>query len=108
MKLTRLFLALATVSLLVGHTRAADPADATTSPNLRYYYAVPPVKDPKPVTVDVCVYGATPAGFTAAIQASRMGKKAVLLEFGTHVGGLTTGGLTATDGGSAAMGIARE
>src|SRR6478735_2873421 len=37
-----------------------------------------------------------------------MGKKAVLLEFGTHIGGLTTGGLTATDGGSAAGGIARE
>lgn len=109
MKFPRLFLAfVALLPFIGGSSRAADPAEPTTSPNLRYYYAVPPVKDPKPVTVDVCVYGATPAGFTAAIQASRMGKKAVLLEFGTHVGGLTTGGLTATDGGSAAMGIARE
>jgi hypothetical protein len=97
-----------------GHAaRAADAAspaagEPTQSPNLKYYYPVKPAERPTTVETDVCVYGATPGGFTAAIQATRMGKKAVLVEFGTHVGGLTTGGLTATDGGSAAAGIAAE
>ncbi|QOV90547.1 FAD-dependent oxidoreductase [Humisphaera borealis] len=86
---------------------SADAA-ATQSPNLKFYYPLPPVTDPKPIDVDVCVYGGTSGGVTAAIQASRMGKKAVVVEFGIHVGGLTTGGLSATDGGSAAGGLARE
>ena len=60
------------------------------------------------ITTDVCVYGATPAGITAAIAATRMGKTAVLLEFGRHVGGMTTAGLSWTDGGKTAAGIATE
>ncbi|MDB5298081.1 MAG: hypothetical protein JWO31_4064 [Phycisphaerales bacterium] len=83
-------------------------AAGTQSPNLRYYYSVPAVADPRPVEVDVCVYGGTSGGVTAAIQAARMGKSAALVEFGTHVGGLTTGGLSATDGGTAAGGLAKE
>jgi hypothetical protein len=59
---------------------------------------------------DVVVYGATPAGVTAAIEVARMGKSVVLLEPGRHVGGLTTGGLGRTDIGNKAAigGIARE
>jgi hypothetical protein len=59
---------------------------------------------------DICVYGGTSGGIAAAIQASRMGEKVVLLEFGKHIGGLTTGGLGATDIGNKAAigGISRE
>jgi hypothetical protein len=59
---------------------------------------------------DVCVFGATPGGIAAAIQASRMGKSVVLLEPGKFLGGMTTGGLGATDIGNKAAigGIARE
>jgi flavin-dependent dehydrogenase len=59
---------------------------------------------------DVVIYGATPAGVTAAIQAARLGKSVVLLEPGRHVGGLTSGGLGRTDIGNKAAigGIARE
>src|SRR6266540_6350830 len=59
---------------------------------------------------DVCVYGGTPCGVAAAVQASRMGKMAVVVEFGRHIGGLTSGGLGATDIGNKAAigGIARE
>jgi hypothetical protein len=62
------------------------------------------------VEVDVCVYGGTSGGIAAAIQASRMNKRAILLEFDNHLGGLTTGGLSATDIGNKAAigGIARE
>ena len=89
--------------------RAADPnTEPRQSPNLKHYYPVAPVATPQTIDTDVCVYGGTSGGVTAAIQATRMGKKAVLVEFGTHVGGLTTGGLSATDGGSAAGGLAKE
>jgi NADPH-dependent 2,4-dienoyl-CoA reductase/sulfur reductase-like enzyme len=45
----------------------------------------------------VCVYGGTPGGIGAAIQAQRMGKTAALAVFRRHVGGLTSSGLTAVD-----------
>lgn len=59
---------------------------------------------------DIVVYGGTSGGISAAIQAARMGKTAVLLEPGKHLGGLTTGGLGATDIGNklAIGGISRE
>jgi len=42
---------------------------------------------------DVCMYGGTPGGITAAISAAREGASVVLLEQTRHVGGLTTSGL---------------
>ena len=59
---------------------------------------------------DLVVYGATPAGYAAAVQAKRMGKSVVILEPSEHTGGLTTGGLGQTDIGnkSAFGGLARE
>ncbi|MGX5820688.1 FAD-dependent oxidoreductase [Chitinophaga lutea] len=63
-----------------------------------------------PVNVDVVVYGGTSAGVAAAVQLSRMGKSVVLIEPTQRIGGLTTGGLGATDIGNKAAigGIARE
>ena len=62
------------------------------------------------IETDVCVFGATSAGIAAAIQAARMGKSVVIAEPGPFLGGLTTGGLGATDIGNKAAigGIARE
>lgn len=59
---------------------------------------------------DIVIYGGTSAGVASAIQSSRMGKSVVLIEPSHHVGGLTTGGLGATDIGnkSAIGGISRE
>jgi hypothetical protein len=59
---------------------------------------------------DICIYGGTVAGVASAVQAARMGKTAVIAEFGNHVGGMTSGGLGATDIGNKAAigGIARE
>ncbi len=54
---------------------------------------------------DVCVYGGTASGVMAAVQAIKMGKTAVVAEFSQRLGGLTTGGLGATDiGNKAAIG----
>lgn len=59
---------------------------------------------------DVVIYGGTSAGIAAAIQSARMGKSVVLIEPTNRVGGLTTGGLGATDIGNkkAIGGIANE
>ena len=59
---------------------------------------------------DVVVYGGTSGGVAAAVQAARMGKSVVLIEPGNHLGGLTSGGLGATDIGNkgAIGGISRE
>jgi hypothetical protein len=46
---------------------------------------------------DVVVYGGTPGGISAAIQAARLNKKVILLEPTKHVGGLMSNGLTKTD-----------
>ena len=59
----------------------------------------------EPQSYDVVVYGGTSGGAAAAIQAAKMGKSVVLIEPGKHIGGLTSGGLGATDiGNKAAIG----
>ena len=63
--------------------------------------SVAPVYADVPET-DVVVYGGTSAGVAAAIQAARMGKSVVLIEPSAHIGGLTSGGLGATDIGNKA------
>jgi len=59
---------------------------------------------------DVVVYGSTSAGVSAAVQAKRMGKTAIIVGPGRHLGGLTAGGLGWTDSGrkEAIGGISRE
>ena len=49
--------------------------------------------------VDVAVFGATPAGVTAAVSAARAGLRVRLVEPGTRVGGMVSGGLSNTDTG---------
>jgi hypothetical protein len=59
---------------------------------------------------DVVVYGGSSAGITAAVQARRMGKSAVVVCPEKHLGGLTSGGLGWTDTGDKSVigGLARE
>ena len=59
---------------------------------------------------DVVVYGGTSGGVAAAVTAARLGKTVVLIEPGKHIGGMTSGGLGATDIGNKAAigGLARE
>src|SRR5437660_12505939 len=62
------------------------------------------------IEADICVYGGTAGGVASAVQAARMGKTAVVAEFGNHIGGMTSAGLGSTDIGNKAAigGIARE
>lgn len=78
------------------------------SPGLRYYYPVPSA--PGEIRTDICVYGGTSAGVTAAVRAARHGHSVALVVFGRHLGGLTSSGLGATDSGriEAIGGLSRE
>jgi hypothetical protein len=92
------FLALAAILLagwIDGSTAALHAAETTQS---------------QPIQTDVCVYGGTSAGVTAAIQTARMGKRCVLVQTEKRLGGLTSNGLGWTDVGSAEAvgGLARE
>ena len=52
------------------------------------------------MTAEVVVYGSSPAALTAAIEAQRHGKSAVIVCPETRIGGFTTGGLGQTDIGN--------
>jgi hypothetical protein len=62
------------------------------------------------LTADICVYGATSAGVIAAYTAKMQGKSVLLIEPGTHVGGLSSGGLGYADIGNkyVVTGLARD
>jgi hypothetical protein len=62
------------------------------------------------IRTEVCVYGGTAAGVMAAVKVARLGKTALLLQPGKHLGGLTTGGLGWTDYGKKHVigGMARQ
>ena len=66
--------------------------------------------DAEIIESDICVFGGTSGGVVAAVQAARMGKSVVLAEPGRHLGGMTSGGLSAVDIGEprSVGGIARE
>ncbi len=51
-------------------------------------------------TYDVVVYGGTSGGVIAAVQTVTLGKSVLLIEPGEHLGGLSSGGLGATDIGN--------
>lgn len=46
---------------------------------------------------DVVIYGATPSGIMAAVQAQRLGKSVQLVEASKWLGGMVAGGLSSTD-----------
>lgn len=106
----KFFLRATSVALLLGFTMPSARCDEGSDSNELYYYRYTEPGEPKSIECDVAVYGGTPAGVAAAIQAARMGRKVVLLSFNKHVGGLTSGGLTATDIGKKESigGLAKE
>lgn len=59
--------------------------------------AVSPARAQSPSNNDILVYGGTAAGVMTAYSAARQGLHVVLLEPGHHLGGMVTGGLSATD-----------
>ncbi len=70
--------------------------------------ALPAVAAPQ--VYDLVVYGGTSAGVTAAVQARKMGRSAVIVCPDKHLGGLSAGGLGFTDTGNKKVigGLSRE
>jgi hypothetical protein len=77
---------------------------------LAYYRADLVTPTTEQLDADLCIYGGSSAGVIAAVQAVRLGLRAVVLEPGDHLGGLSAGGLGQTDTGKpdAIGGLARE
>ena len=63
-------------------------------PAIAAHPAFTAVNDP---VIDLLVYGATASGVMTAYSAAKQGLRVVLLEPGVHLGGMVTGGLSATD-----------
>jgi hypothetical protein len=106
---------IALLPLLAGLSITANAQTSTmntTKTQSAPFYYQPQATQPLAQTLetDVCIYGGNSAGVVAALQVSRLGKKAVILEQGTKLGGLSAGGLSMTDIGnkSAIGGISRE
>ncbi|MCP8615910.1 FAD-dependent oxidoreductase [Salirhabdus salicampi] len=78
--------------------------------NLYYYRPVEKSINQEIVKKNLIIYGGTPAGITAAVQASRMGLSVAIAEFSQHIGGMTASGLGATDLGApeAVGGLSRQ
>lgn len=59
---------------------------------------------------DLVIYGGTAAGIMAGVQAKRLGKSVIVINSSSHIGGLTTGGLSASDLGikKTVGGLAKE
>ncbi|MEO2001100.1 MAG: FAD-dependent oxidoreductase, partial [Pirellulales bacterium] len=65
------------------------PVCASANPFSELYYYRPIQPGPsKSLECDLAVYGGTPAGVAAAIQAAKMGKKVLFFSFNKQVGGL--------------------
>jgi hypothetical protein len=69
-----------------------------------------PVRFQTDVSYDIVIYGGTAGAITAAVQATRMGKRVIVVSPDRHLGGLSSGGLGFTDTGDKAVigGLARE
>ena len=92
------------------HTRLLAQGGALAGLVFSTLTALAAINQVSPSCADLVIYGGTSAGVAAAVQAHRMGLKAVLIEPTQRLGGLTTGGLGRTDIGNkkAIGGIARE
>lgn len=55
---------------------------------------------PTSQSYDICIYGGTSSGVIAAYTSARLGKTVLLIEPGTHLGGMSSGGLGLTDIGN--------
>jgi hypothetical protein len=80
-------------------------------PGLIFIFFFHDVKSQTPVKkVDLCIYGGTSAGVIAAFTAKKLGKTVLLIENSKHLGGMTSGGLSATDIGNkyAITGLSRD
>ena len=61
------------------------------------FFTTPLFAAPVTVDADICVYGGTSGGVTAAVAAARLGKTVALISLNNHLGGMSASGLGVTD-----------
>jgi hypothetical protein len=78
--------------------------------NLYYYRSRENQNPGRVVEADVCILGGTSVGVITAVQLKKLGHSVAIAEFGLHLGGLSSGGLGATDIGNKQVvgGLARQ
>lgn len=83
---------------------------AFTAIGLLLLFGTAHAADAIPEKVDILIYGGTSGGVMAAVSAANAGRSVVLVEPGRHLGGLSSGGLGATDIGNKAVigGLSRQ
>ncbi len=67
---------------------------------------VPPASPPgqgQAISSDILVFGATPAGIMAGIEAQRLGRTVTIVEPTRWLGGMVAGGLSSTDSGTSGV-----
>ena len=83
------------------HKRFAKPGTPAVPPPFKSIWTKPADGSRQnEMAADVVIYGSSPAALTAAIEAQRHGKSAVIVCQEKRIGGLTTGGLGQTDIGN--------
>jgi hypothetical protein len=81
-------------------TRSATLAAASLQIAIAASLSSPAIAQAQPVgSFDVVIYGGTAGGVIAAVSAAHMGLSVALIEPTRHIGGMVTGGLSATDHG---------
>jgi autotransporter-associated beta strand protein len=97
-----------TPGLGIGEPVVSANAPSFTVKRLLVY--VLPATNRPPTDSDVVIYGGTSGGVAAAVQVARMGKRPLLICTDNHLGGLSSGGLGATDTGNISTigGLSRE
>lgn len=96
-ELVRSYLAFGSMVILSDFKRAAKATAQAVLLSAAFLYSGSGQAQALCNSSGVLVYGGTPGGIMAAIQAARLGKKVTLLEPTAHVGGMMANGLTKTD-----------
>jgi len=79
--------------ILAGCHKPAKPEIIPSQPS----QPTPPSLPSGTISSDILIYGATSSGVIAAVEAAKSGKTVILIANDTHIGGMTSGGLSKAD-----------
>ena len=65
-----------------------------------FFFLLPTKAVSQSIDSDILVYGATPSGIIAALEANQAGQKVIIIEASNHLGGMTSSGLSNADIGN--------
>ena len=81
---------------MVGDHTASERDEKTMSNDFRTSIRTRPPEETTLIDADICVLGAGMSGLSAALEASRLGRKVVLVDAGPAIGGQAVGSIVGT------------